>query len=171
VKSRVHAIAGFLGLTLITLFFISSVTAEVFGDERTVARVKTGIAFALLLLLPSMAIAADTGRSLAKDWHRARRVQRKQRRMAMAALIGLTVLGPCAVTLASLAANGDFGSTFVVIQTVELVGDAVNIVLLGLNARDGRQFSQGRRRSRPAAPSAAGSSSPPPPPAASSPSQ
>ncbi|MFF3765530.1 hypothetical protein ACFYYR_15780 [Streptomyces sp. NPDC001922] len=146
-KARVHAVAGILALTLISLFFIASVTVELVGTERAVSIVKTSIVVALFVLVPSMMAAGGTGRSLAQG-RTAPLLRRKQRRTAVAAAIGLAVLVPCAITLQSLAAEGDFGTTFVVVQALELVGGAVNITLLGLNARDGRLLSGATRRRR-----------------------
>ncbi|MGP4003257.1 hypothetical protein [Streptomyces sp. 8N706] len=144
-KTRIHAIAGFLALTLISLFFTASVTVEIIGGERAVAFVKTGIVIALFVLVPSMMVAGGTGRSLVRG-RTAPLIRRKQRRMAAAAAIGIAVLVPCAVVLQSLAADGDFGTTFTIVQIVELIGGAVNITLLGLNVRDGRLLSGASRR-------------------------
>lgn len=150
-KSRVHAIAGILALTLISLFFTSSVVVEIFGDDDAVALVKTVVVGALFVLVPSLAITGGTGRSLSGTRLRAPLIQRKQRRMAGAAAIGLTVLVPCAVILQSLAADRDFGTAFAVVQAVELVGGAANITLLSLNVRDGRLLTAARRRKAAAA--------------------
>jgi hypothetical protein len=72
----------------------------------------------------------------------------KKRRTAAIAVIGLLVLVPCAVVLRALAASGDFGSTFVGVQVLELVGGAANLTLLVLNARAGRLLTGARRRRR-----------------------
>lgn len=136
-KSRVHAVAGILGLTLITLFFISSVTSELIGDEQLISQVKKMILFGVLILVPSMIVTGASGRVLAGK-RSAPRIRVKKRRMAVIAVIGLTVLVPCAVVLQRLAAGGDFGSTFYMLQAVELIGGGINITLMGLNVRDGR---------------------------------
>ncbi|MGY6026920.1 hypothetical protein [Streptomyces spinosirectus] len=146
-KSRVHAVAGVLALTLISSFFTASVVVEVFGDHDAVKAVKTVIVFALLGLVPCMAITGGTGRSLSARRLRAPLVRRKQRRIAVAAAIGLLVLVPCAVTLQAMAADGQFGTGFALIQAVELIGGAVNITLLSLNVRDGRLLTAASRRS------------------------
>lgn len=143
-KSRVHAVAGVLGLTLITLFFTSSIVVEIVGDDRAVAAVKTTILFALFVLVPSIMIAGGTGRSMAGKGENAI-IRRKKRRMIAIAAIGLLVLVPCAVTLQRLAVGGDLGTAFYVVQVVELVGGAVNISLMCLNVRDGRTLTSGRR--------------------------
>ncbi|MGH4025976.1 MAG: hypothetical protein ACRDRV_15480 [Pseudonocardiaceae bacterium] len=136
-KSRVHAVAGFVGLTLIVLFFTSSVVVELIGDEHAVARVKTLILFGVLILVPSMMVTGGTGRILA-----GRRdsplIRAKKKRMVAVAVIGLTVLVPCAVILQRLAVAGEFDTAFYTIQIVELIGGAVNITLMGLNVRAGR---------------------------------
>lgn len=139
-KSRVHAVAGVLGLTLIVLFFTSSVVVELAGDESAVVRVKTLILFGVLVLVPSMMVTGATGRLLAGQRNNAR-IQAKKKRMVAIGSIGLAILVPCAVVLQRLAVAGDFGTAFYVIQAVELVGGAVNITLMGLNVRDGRSLA------------------------------
>lgn len=136
-KSRVHAVAGFVGLTLIVLFFTSSVVVELIGDEHAVARVKTLILFGVLVLVPSMMVVGATGRILAGQ-RDSPLIRAKKKRMIVVAAIGLTVLVPCAVVLQRLAVSGDFDTAFYAIQTVELIGGAVNITLMGLNVRAGR---------------------------------
>lgn len=136
-KSRLHAIAGTLGLTLIALFFTSSVVAELIGDEQLIAQVKTLILFGILLLVPSMMVTGASGQALAGR-RSTPRIKIKKQRMAVIAAIGLTLLVPCAVVLQRLAAAGDFGTTFYLIQAVELGGGAINIALMSLNIRDGR---------------------------------
>ncbi|HSV66808.1 MAG TPA: hypothetical protein VLJ59_12975 [Mycobacteriales bacterium] len=145
-KSRIHAVAGTFALILISLFFLSSIVVEVAGSERAVVAVKTAILYALVLLVPSMAITGGSGRALAGK-RGGGRIGRKKRRMAVVALIGLGVLIPCAVTLHRLAVADHFGATFYAIQAIELLGGAVNITLLGLNVRDGRALAGRSRRS------------------------
>ena len=59
---------------------------------------------------------------------------------------GMLVLIPSALFLASKAGSGAFDTTFYAVQAIELAG-GMNIVLLGLNMRDGlRMNAQLRRR-------------------------
>jgi hypothetical protein len=64
-KSRIHAIADILALTLIATFFTSTVIVEIIGDETAISFTKSAILVALLVLVPSMAITGATGRLLA----------------------------------------------------------------------------------------------------------
>ncbi|MFF3920404.1 hypothetical protein ACFYZB_44765 [Streptomyces sp. NPDC001852] len=145
-KTRVHAVAGVLALTLISLFFTASAVVEIFGDDAAVRDVKTAIVFALFVLVPCMAVTGGTGRLLSAQRRRAPLIRRKQRRMAAAAAIGLLVLVPCAVTLRVFAADGRFDTVFALVQAVEFLGGAVNITLLSLNVRDGRLLTAAARR-------------------------
>lgn len=138
--SKVHAVAGTIGLTLIVLFFTSTIVVELAGDESAVARVKTLILIGVLILVPSMMATGGTGRALAGR-RTAPLIQAKKRRMAVVVAIGLAVLVPCAIALQRLSASGDFGPVFYAIQLVELAGGAVNITLIGLNIRDGRRLA------------------------------
>jgi hypothetical protein len=97
--------------------------------------------YGLLLLVPAMAAVGLSGRRLAGS-STAAIIQRKQRRMVVIAANGLLVLLPCALTLAWLAAAGDFGSLFYAVQGIELLAGGVNIMLLLLNMRLGLQMTR-----------------------------
>lgn len=155
-KSRVHAIAGTIAITLISLFMVSTILSELLGETGTVQLVKTTILYALAILIPSVMIAGGSGRSLGSG-RTAPVLTSKKRRTAGVAAIGLLVLVPCAVVLQRLAAAEDFGFLFGIVQAVELVGGAVNLTLLVLNARAGRALSAARRHRDRASESAAAS--------------
>ena len=144
-KSRIHAGAGILAIGLVASFMTATVTVEALGDDEAVLWVKTAILAALLLLIPSVMVAGASGRSLARG-RTSPLLKAKKRRTAAVAVVGLGVLLPAAVVLRGLAAAGDFGTTFVTVQAVELAGGAVNLTLLGLNARAGRTLTAARRR-------------------------
>jgi len=144
-----HALAGTLGFLLLLAFFGATVVAEASGDPALIAFVKRAIVLALIGFVPTMAVAGASGAKLAGERNRSARVARKKRRMAIAAANGLLVLVPCAIALDRLATAGAFGATFGAIQLVELVAGAVNLVLLGLNVRDGLRMRARRRSPRP----------------------
>jgi hypothetical protein len=58
---------------------------------------------------------------------------------------GILVLIPSALFLAAKAGSGAFDPTFYAVQSIELLAGAANIVLLGLNMRDGLRM-KGRYR-------------------------
>lgn len=153
-KSRIHAAAGILAITLVASFMTATVAVETFGSHGSVRTVKTAILFALLLLIPSVMVAGASGRSLAGG-RSSPLLRAKQRRTGAVAVVGLGVLLPAAVILQNLAEAGEFGTTFVVVQAVELAGGAVNLTLLGLNARAGRILTAARRRRKRSAQTAA----------------
>ncbi|CAL8981809.1 hypothetical protein RHODGE_RHODGE_04858 [Rhodoplanes serenus] len=140
---RLHGAAGLLGFLTILTFWTSTVASELFGSPATVAAVKQAIAWALLLLVPALAIAGLSGFRMAGA-ATAPRLAAKRRRMPLIALNGVLVLVPCAVTLAVLAGRGDFGATFQAVQALELMAGLVNLVLIGLNIRDGRALTARR---------------------------
>jgi hypothetical protein len=146
-KKRAHAIAGSLGLALITTFFVSSVLVELFGGDDAIARTKRLILFGIVVLVPSMMITGASGQAL-RGLRRGPRILIKQRRMIAIAAIGVAVLVPSAILLDRLAGAGDFGTTFYALQAVELIGGAVNITLMSLNFRDGLLLSGRIRRNR-----------------------
>lgn len=134
--ARLHPLAGAVALLTITIFFAATAAAEFAGDPAGILAVKTGILWGMLVLVPAMATVGITGfRMGARSPHP--RVAAKRRRMPVIALNGLLVLLPSAVLLRQLAASGDFGTTFMVLQSVEFVAGAINIALLALSMRDG----------------------------------
>lgn len=145
-KTRVHAAAGTVGLALITTFFVASIAVELGGEHDAITDTKTLILYGICVLIPSMMIAGGSGRAL-MGARRGPRVLIKQKRMIAIAVIGLGVLAPCAILLQGLAADGDFGRTFTILQVVELLGGAANITLMSLNLRDGMLLT-GRIRHR-----------------------
>ena len=62
---------------------------------------------------------------------------------------GLLILIPSALFLASKANSAEFDAIFYAVQALELGAGAANIILLGLNMRDGLKI-KGRLRGAPA---------------------
>jgi hypothetical protein len=133
---RIHLIASLLALGVVASFLAATVSVELVGGEEDVRTVKHWIVRALFVLVPVMAAAGISGRRLAGA-SRAPLVRRKLRRMQLVGATGLLVLVPCAITLDRLAADGDLGLAFGLVQTVELLGGSLNLTLLSLNFRDG----------------------------------
>lgn len=142
---QIHAIAGACALLMITGFWLSSAWAELFGDTQAIVAVKLTIPWALLALVPAMALAGAGGMRLGRGW-RGRRVGAKRRRMPVIAANGLLVLVPVALYLAAKARAGELDGWFFAAQALEFVAGAVNITLLGFNMRDGVRLSRGRVR-------------------------
>ncbi len=146
-KRSIHTVSAVLVLLFITTFWTSTVVAELFLTHAVVAQVKQGIAYALLAFVPVMAATGASGFLMGgKSTHP--RVIAKRRRMPFIGGIGLLVLAPAAVFLSARAQAGLFDGIFYGVQVLELVAGAVNLVLIGLNFRDGLQL---RHRKRPSA--------------------
>jgi hypothetical protein len=143
--STLHKVAGALALAIICSFWFSTAISELLMDEAAVVAVKTAIPWGFLVLIPALAAAGGTGFRLAKG-RTAGLVGAKRRRMPFISLNGLLVLIPSALFLAARAKAGVFDAAFLTVQGIELVAGAVNMVLLGLNIRDGRRMTAGRRR-------------------------
>ena len=133
---RIHMSAGIVAFLTILAFWTSTVGSELFGSHAAVAAVKHSILWGMLLLIPAMAAVGSTGFNLAGR-STAPTVVAKKRRMPVIALNGLLVLVPAAFFLAWRSAAGLFDATFYAVQAIELAAGAVNLVLLGLNMRDG----------------------------------
>lgn len=141
----IHAAAGFVGLALVATFLTATVVAEAIGDAATIATVKRAIAWGLLPLVPALAAAGGSGFRLAGAAE-AGPAATKASRMRIVAANGLLVLVPAALFLAERAQAHAFDGAFPVVQAIELLAGATNLVLLARNLVDG--LAMARRRER-----------------------
>lgn len=139
-KTRIHAVAGAVGLLMIFLFWTATVISELFGSYETIATVKGLILCGMIILIPAMAIAGGSGMSLSAG-RSSKLVATKKKRMPFIAANGLLVLLPMAFFLEARAAAGTFDTVFYTLQGVELLAGATNFTLLALNARDGAKLT------------------------------
>jgi hypothetical protein len=140
VSTRVHAAVGTLALVTVASFWISTVWSEVTGDPVVITTVKRGILWGMAWLVPLMALTGGSGFRLARGWSDPL-IARKLWRMKLAGANGLLVLAPSAVVLAQRASAGQFDRMFYVVQAVELAAGLAQLMLLGLNMRDGLRLS------------------------------
>lgn len=144
---RLHPIAGTIAFLTILTFWLSTVASELFGSAETIADVKGAIPWGFLILVPALAITGASGFLMAGNSSDSK-IARKKLRMPFIAGNGLLVLIPAALYLATLASRGEFGGLFYVVQAVELVAGAVNLVLMSLNIRDGFRLTSRLQSSR-----------------------
>ena len=145
--TRIHAIAGTLGLLTILSFWLSTALVELGGSAEAIAVVKRGILWGMIVLIPSMIAVGGSGFQLSLRCSGGL-ISTKKKRMPFIAANGLLVLLPSAVYLDHLASAGTFGTGFYVVQGVELLAGATNITLMSLNMRDGLRLTGriGRKR-------------------------
>lgn len=140
-KRKIHLLAAVVATLCIAVFFISTIIVELFGSLDMIAVIKFLIVTpGLFILIPAMVIVAGSGFSLGKS-RKGRLVNVKKKRMPFIALNGLFILTPCAIFLSIWATSGIFDTTFYIVQGIELVAGAVNLVLMGLNMRDGLKMT------------------------------
>jgi hypothetical protein len=140
-----HRIFALLATATIALFFGATVLVELFGSAQAVAELKRLIVFpGLWVLVPAVAATGGSGFAAGRS-RSGRLLAAKQRRMPWIALNGLLVLVPCAILLQRWSAAGRFDTAFYLVQAIELLAGATNLVLMGLNIRDGLHMS-GRLR-------------------------
>ncbi len=144
-KTRIHAIAGAVGLLMIFTFWTSTVISELFGSYETIAAVKGWILNGMFILIPAMAIVGGSGMSLGAG-RSEKLVSTKKKRMPIIAANGILILLPMAFILEAKASAGTFDTLFYVLQGVELIAGATNLTLMGFNMRDGVRLT-GRNRS------------------------
>ena len=146
-KTKIHAIAGMVGFLTILSFWTSTAYSELFGSYETVATVKTMILKGMFILIPAMAIVGASGMNLGRKRKDAV-TARKKKRMPFIAANGLVLLLPAAFYLQSKAVAGEFDALFYGVQLLELAAGATNLVLMGLNIRDGRAMVKRRKRAK-----------------------
>ena len=149
----IHPVAGALTILTISTFWLSTVLSELFASEAVIVAVKTAIPWGFLLLVPALIATGGSGFALAKG-RRGGVIGAKVKRMPVIAANGVLVLIPSALFLAYKATVNEFDAIFYAVQALELVAGATNIMLLGLNMRDGLKM-KGRLRRRHATDSAA----------------
>ncbi|AQS37728.1 hypothetical protein Sps_02575 [Shewanella psychrophila] len=141
-KLKIHLIAAILASLCITTFFTASLLSELFGSLQLVTQIKASILFpGLFILIPAMAVTGITGNLLARG-NNNKLIRQKQFRMKLAAANGLLILLPAAIMLNSWAQAGQFDTQFYIVQAIELIAGACNLVLLGKNAIAGRKLSR-----------------------------
>jgi hypothetical protein len=140
----IHIAATIIAAITIGTFFLSSVVAEIDGNETFIREVKERILFTLPVLLMAMPAIGITGNKLAGN-SQSPQVKTKQRRMKFVFVNGLTL-----IILASFLYYHSHYKTidtvFMVAQLVELVLGLTNLVLISLNIKSGLQLSGRIRR-------------------------
>jgi len=144
----IHIAAACIAMAMILLFQTSTITSEIFGNSALVAQVKRAIVIALPLLVLALATVGATGMGLAGRKPKGL-AARKLGRMRVVAAIGLFILVPAALFLNWKAGHGELDAAFYLVQGIEIVAGLANLLLLGLNMRDGIRMGGGRRSSPP----------------------
>lgn len=143
-KPLPHAIAGGIALLTISAFWFSTLAVEFAGSPEWIALLKQAIPFGFLWLIPALAFTGLSGNILGRG-RSGRMIAAKKKRMLLIATNGILVLIPTALFLATKARTGEFDAIFYAVQGLELIIGGVNIVLLGLNMRDGLKVRSARR--------------------------
>lgn len=139
VKTRIHALAGLLAMLTIAAFWLSTLISELFLSVQAVVWVKQAIALGLFVLIPLLMITGGSGFALGRNSEHPA-IRQKRRRMPFIAMNGLLILVPVALYLSWKARAGAFDGGFYTVQALELLAGAANLLLMGLNARDGMRL-------------------------------
>lgn len=146
-KPVIHASAGGLAMLCILSFWMSTAIAELFLVPTAVVVVKQAILYGMWLLIPAMAITGGSGFSLAGA-RSGRLVDAKKKRMPIIAANGLLIMVPSAFFLSHKATIGEFDAVFYGVQVLELAVGFVQLVMMGLNFRDGLKLAGRLRRAQ-----------------------
>ena len=146
-KAIFHALTGTAAMLLIACFWSSTVVSELFMSHAVVTEIKRLIVyFGLAPLVLLMALTGAVGRMAARD-RQGRLVEQKKKRMLAVSLNGLLVIIPCALYLYGKAATGGFDTGFYLVQALELAAGFTQMILLGLNFREGLTLAGRLRKS------------------------
>ncbi len=136
-----HRLGAFIAILCIVTFFTATVFVELFGTTELITILKGLIVWpGLFILVPSIAITGASGFTLGKT-RSTKLYRQKIKRMRFIGANGILVLFPCAVLLDHWASAGAFDTNFYVVQGIELFAGAVNLILMGMNMRDGFKMS------------------------------
>jgi len=134
-----HVVATIIAFSTISSFFFSTLWAEVFGGASMILKVKTLIFYLLPVLIIAMPVLASTGFRLAAKSNSGL-VSRKVKRMRIIGINGILLI-TMAVFLYLRALDFQFDSLFWSAQMLELGLGGTNLILIGLNIRDGLRLS------------------------------
>ena len=135
--NKIHPVAAVIATLCIAAFLTSTILVELFGSHESIAMVKNLIVMpGLFILVPAIAITGGTGFALSKN-RKGRLIGNKQKRMRFIGANGLLVLLPAAIVLDQWASSGSFDTKFYIVQGLELLAGATNLLLMSLNMRDG----------------------------------
>ena len=137
----IHRFAALVSILCIILFFLATIFVELLGTPESITIAKSLIVWpGLFILVPAIALTGATGFALAKS-RNGKLVKQKKKRMPYIGVNGIFVLIPCAIFLDRWASAGSFDTSFYTVQGVELLAGAINLVLMGMNMKDGLRMS------------------------------
>lgn len=137
----IHRSAAIIAMLCIATFFVATLIVELTGSNESIVLVKSLIVMpGLFILVPAIAATGATGFALSKT-RSGHLVEAKKKRMPFIGANGLIILLPAAIFLDQWASAGDFDRQFFFLQALELIAGAINLMLMGLNIRDGLRMS------------------------------
>lgn len=136
---NIHIAATLIAILTMGSFFVSSLWAEMNGDETVIRKVKEVIVFSLPVLLVAMPTLGISGNKLAgKSQHPT--IIAKQKRMKFVFVNGLALItSACFLYYRSHYQTID--GIFLGAQLVEFGLGLTNLILIGLNIKSGLQLS------------------------------
>lgn len=136
-KKIIHRLSAIIATLCIALFFSATLYTELFLTQVDIIHLKQLIVSpGLFILIPAMIITGVSGSILSKQ-RKGRLVENKQKRMKIIAATGFIILLPSAIMLDQLASSGSFSTFFIMLQLLELLAGASNLLLMGMNMKDG----------------------------------
>jgi hypothetical protein len=136
---RIHIVVTLLAVLIIGGFFISSLTAEINGNDAFIRNVKEVILFSLPVLLIVMATLGITGNRLSGA-SKNPIILAKRKRMKFVFVNGMALIA-LACFLYYRSHYQTLDGLFFSVQLLEFGLGLTNLFLIGLNVRSGLQLS------------------------------
>lgn len=124
--NRIASITAFL---MIICFMTSSLASEFIGDHILIAAVKRTILYSLLLLIICMILTAVSEKKLIILYPNNPYALKRVKQIKWIGLNGAVFLTPLAIVLNYLAQNDRIGTTFYLLQSLEITCGLINIFL------------------------------------------
>jgi len=145
---RLHFVFAIWTMVWIAGMIAMTLGVELTGDPTWIAAVKRMVLYAIVLLAPVMIALERIGKRLAAG-AAAPFVRRKRRRLLALKVNGVCVLIPSAIALDHLSHAGRIDMLFYAVKGLLILAAGANLILLGLNFRDGlRNRTTGMRAMR-----------------------
>ncbi|MHC5306773.1 hypothetical protein [Bartonella sp. LJL80] len=136
-----HKVGATMTLVILSCFWLATLIAEAYGDQTYITAVKVSIPWGFFILIPAIMMTGITGFKMSGNTKN-QVIKAKKRRMPIIAFNGILILIPFALILRNMALNENFHALFWILQAIELIFGALNIILVIANMRAGKALTR-----------------------------
>ncbi len=140
--NQAHRITAILVLAILTAFWGAIFISDFFLGHEALVKVRQGIVYALIVLIPSMIAVKMTGGKLGHGRISDVRVQQKKKRATLMAVNGALIMVPAAFFLNYKASHGEIDTIFRLVQGLELLVGSFQYYFVTSNFKTGLALRQ-----------------------------